>query len=60
MAVRKESYPLEKITLKLRQGDFKWLQDMHPNLGAAKVVRELIIVHRKRVEAKITPKLEEV
>lgn len=50
--IRKEAYPLEKITLKLRKGDFKWLQDMHPELGAAKVVRQLIITHIKRVEAK--------
>jgi hypothetical protein len=52
MTVRKEEYPLEKITLKLREGDFKWLQHMYPQLGAAKVVREIIIAHRKRSEAK--------
>lgn len=51
--LRKEEYPLEKITLLLREGDFKWLQDMHPRSGAAKIVRELIIGHRERVEAKV-------
>lgn len=50
--LRKEGYPLEKVTLLLREGDFKWLQNMHPERGAAKVVRNLIIMHRERVEAK--------
>ena len=52
MTVRKEEYPLEKITLKLREGDFKWLQDMFPQIGAAKAVRTLIITYRKGVEDK--------
>lgn len=50
--LRKEEYPLEKITVMLREGDFKWLQEVHPRLGAAKVVRYLIIKHRERVEAR--------
>jgi hypothetical protein len=52
VSVRREIYPLEKITLKLRKGDFQWLQDMHPKHGAAKAVRNLIIEHRERVERK--------
>lgn len=61
--LRKEEYPLEKVTLWLREGDFKWLQEVHPRSGAAKVVRHLIIQHRKRVEAKVEQRklaLEEV
>jgi hypothetical protein len=63
MTVRKEDYPLEKITLKLREGDFKWLQDMFPENGAAKTIRKIIIAYRKGVEAKAEqrqPRLSEL
>jgi hypothetical protein len=47
---RKEDYPLEKVTLNLRDGDFSRLRHLHGRLGAGKVVRELVIGHIKRVE----------
>ena len=47
---RKEAYPLEKVTLNLREGDFGRLQVLHGRLGAGKVIRELVIGHIKRVE----------
>jgi len=60
MATRKSPYPLEKQTLNLREGDWGKLQEMHPRLGAGKVVRELVIAHVDRValqlgEANTTP-----
>lgn len=50
MAVRKEAYPLEKVTLNLRQGDWEWLRTVHGKKGASKVIRELVKVHRERSE----------
>jgi hypothetical protein len=47
---RKEAYPLEKVTLNLREGDFDRLQILHGRLGAGKVIRELVIRHIKRVD----------
>ena len=61
MAKRKEDYPLEKVTLNLREGDWDWLKAMHGRLGASKVIRELVIGHRKRSEelaAQRIPQLE--
>lgn len=57
---RKEDYPLEKVTLNLRKGDFAKLQVMHGRLGAGKVIRELTIGHIERVEAKVEEKLGSV
>lgn len=57
---RKEDYPLEKVTLNLRKGDFAKLQVMHGRLGAGKVIRELTIGHIKRVEDKVEEKLGSV
>jgi len=50
MTVRKKSYPLQKVTLNLRKGDFDWLRAMHGALGASEVIRELVMVHRSKVE----------
>lgn len=47
---RKETYPLEKVTLNLRQGDFERLRVLHGKLGAGKIVRELVMGHLKRVD----------
>lgn len=54
---RKEAYPLEKVTLNLRKGDFAKLQVMHGRLGAGKVIRELTIGHIKRVEDEVEKRL---
>jgi hypothetical protein len=58
MALRKESYPLEKVILNLRKGDFKWLQYMYPKEGAAKQIRKIVIAHRERVEKKLAQRAE--
>lgn len=54
---RKEAYPLEKVTLNLRQGDFARLQVIHGRLGAGKVIREMVIGHIKRVDEAVAQKL---
>jgi hypothetical protein len=50
---RKEDYPLQKVTLNLRQGDFEYLRHLHGRQGAAKVIRRLVMGHIKRVEENI-------
>lgn len=50
---RKSDYPLEKQTLNLRKGDFARLQELHPQLGAGRVVRELVVAHIDRVALKL-------
>jgi len=54
MTARKEAYPLQKVTLNLREGDWEWLRQMHGSLGAGKVIRELVMGHRARTENRIT------
>lgn len=53
---KKEDYPLEKVTLNLRKGDFSRLRDLHGRLGAGKVIRELVIGHIRRVEESVAQK----
>ncbi len=47
---RKEDFPLQKVTLVLYDGDFARLRDLHPRLGASKVVRTLVRKHIQEVE----------
>lgn len=47
---RREDFPLRKHTLNLFDGDFARLQELHPRLGAAKAVREIVRAHIKRAE----------
>lgn len=54
---RKEPYPLEKVTLNLRKGDFGKLQVLHGRLGAGKVIREMVIGHINRVEEQAAARL---
>jgi hypothetical protein len=54
---RKENYPLQKVTLNLRAGDFERLRNLHGRLGAGKVVRELVMGHIKRVEEAVGQKI---
>ena len=42
---RKETAPLSKHTLNLYEGQLDKLQELHPRLGAAKVIRMLIKKH---------------
>jgi hypothetical protein len=48
---KKESYPLQKVTLNLREGDWEWLKAMHGKIGASKVIREIIIAHCERAKS---------
>ena len=45
---RKEDYPLEKVTLNLRWGDFGLLQKLYPRLGAGRIIRALVIAHLRQ------------
>lgn len=61
MARRKADYPLQKVTLYLREGDMGWLQEVHGRKGASKVIRDLVMGHRERVEKMLAaraPQLE--
>lgn len=50
---KRESHPLEKVTLNLFKGDFNRLREFHSNLGAGKVVRELVHAHIRRMEEQL-------
>jgi len=52
---RNETSPVEKMTVRLYSGDYRRLGELHPHLGANKVIRELVRQHIQRVEAKIGP-----
>jgi len=45
---RTTSYPLQKVTLNLRLGDWEWLRIMHGRAGASKIIREMVIGHVER------------
>jgi hypothetical protein len=47
---RKEDFPIQKVTLNLYHGDFEELRALHPRVGAAKVIRELVHAHIARVK----------
>jgi hypothetical protein len=51
MSVKKEEYPLERVCVNLREGDWEWLKQMHGRIAAGKVVRELVMKHRRKTEA---------
>jgi hypothetical protein len=46
---RKEDRPISKHTLNLFEGQFEKLQELHPRLGAAKVIRTLVDDHIRSV-----------
>lgn len=48
---RKETKPLSKHTLNLYEGQTEKLQELHPRLGAAYVIRKLIDKHIAEAEA---------
>lgn len=47
---RKESRPIQKVSLNLYADDMAKLRALHPRLGSGKVIRELVAAHIKRVE----------
>ena len=46
---RKEDRPISKHTLNLYAGQMDKLQELHPRLGGAKVIRELVDAHIRSV-----------
>lgn len=46
---RKEDRPISKHTLNLYAGQLDKLQELHPRLGAAKVIRTLVDDHIRAV-----------
>lgn len=46
---RKEDRPITKHTLNLYSGQLDKLQELHPRLGAAKVIRTLVDDHIRSV-----------
>lgn len=55
MPRRKESKPLQKVTIALYRGDMAWLQSTYREEGASRVIRLLVEAHRKRIEAAAPP-----
>ncbi len=45
MVAKKAPFPLQKVTLKLYEGDFRQLADLYPRSGANKVIREMVRRH---------------
>lgn len=45
---RTTSFPLQKVTLNLRLGDWEWLRMMHGRAGASKVIRDMVMGHVER------------
>lgn len=46
--VRRLPFPIQKVTLNLREGDWDWLIMMHGRKGASKVIRDIVIGHVER------------
>lgn len=53
---RMEREPLARHSIKLFSGDFETLQDLHPRLGAGKVVRELVRSHILKAKEAVAQK----
>ena len=51
----REPYTLHKITLWIRDIDWPWLQAKYPN-DASRVIRNLIIEHRRKIEELEAPR----
>jgi hypothetical protein len=58
MAIRKESEPLQRVTLSLYKKDYQRMLDIYPVVGAAKVIRMLVHQHVSNLSQKIEDKLE--
>lgn len=61
MSKRKSDKPLEKVTLNLFKGDFARLGELHPQIGASVVIREMISAHIRSVDetvARTAPSIE--
>lgn len=52
---RKEDRPLSKHTLNLYEGQLDKLQELHPRLGAARVIRKMVDEHIRYVSDGLAP-----
>lgn len=50
MAKRSEELPIEKVTIRLYEGDSARLQRLYPKVGASKVIRHLVRHHLRGVD----------
>jgi hypothetical protein len=50
MTRRKLSYPLEKVTLELREGDFEHLAMLYGRQRVSATIRNLVIRHLNQVD----------
>lgn len=57
---RKENYPLQKVTLNLRKGDWDYLRTVHGRLGASKVIREIVIGHCERAKESAAQRAKDI
>lgn len=57
---RKESRPIKKVSLNLFEDEFQKLRELHPRLGAGKVIREMVTAYLKRIEEEAAKKTAEV
>jgi hypothetical protein len=57
---RREDRPITKHTLNLYAGQLDKLQEMHPRLGAAKVIRTLIEDHIRSVAEGVAQRIEPI
>lgn len=57
---RKEDRPISKHTLNLYSGQLDKLQELHPRLGAAKVIRTLVDDHIRSVGESAAQRFEPV
>jgi hypothetical protein len=54
----REAYPLHRITIWIRDGDWQWLQARW-RYDASRVIRELIIRYRREIEDLEAPRAAE-
>lgn len=57
---RKEDRPISKHTLNLYSGQLDKLQELHPRLGAAKVIRTLVDDHIRSVNEGAAQRFEPI
>ena len=56
---RREDRAISKHTLNLFAGDYEWLQSHYSSrIGAAKVIRDLVHAHRRRIEERAAQRPE--
>lgn len=63
MPVRKESEDLVRVTLNLYERDYERLKELHPTIGAAKAIRQMVRNYLTRLDrqsaaAAMVPTLE--